>query len=151
MIRPLLFAAALVVAAAAPVAACTCTEPPSVEDSRALSAAVFTGVAIGVVLDTEPYPEQYIFTFRVHAWWKGPLTELVTIRTASSGAACGVGFLENVEYLVYAYPNPGSEPYVSLCSRTARAAGNPDIPALGPPAAVPASPSSWGRVKSLYR
>ena len=153
MIRALLLSAALSVTLVAGASACSCPSRPSVPDALAQSHVVFLGTVVSVnPPQTLEYDGYSIVTFQVSAWWKGPQTETYTVRT-DSPFMCGNWFIPGSEYLVYAEPpyHEWPEAITSNCSRTGLAGGNPDIPALGPPAAVPAEASTWGRVKSSYR
>lgn len=49
---------------------------------------------------------------------KGVETDTITISTPSNSAACGINFIENKEFLVYAYENDQQEINAWLCGRT---------------------------------
>ncbi len=147
--RDVALAALLALALPAPAKACSCGPWPSVEDSKAASQSVFTGIPISIV-DLESPGDTRRITFQVAAVWKGAVTPQYSVLSGDP-AMCGVTFTLGEEWLVYAFPFDASEVYAHICSRTARAAGNPDIAALGPPLSTPALARSWGRVKSLYR
>jgi hypothetical protein len=145
-------AAILALALASPAFACSCGSRPSVEDARAASAAVFTGIPVSIV---GPVPGDTggdrRVTFRVTAIWKGDVTATYSVVTGD-GPMCGVNFNLGEEWLVYAFPHFNApEVFTHICSRTARSAGNPDIAALGPPLTTPGLAGSWGWVKAQYR
>ncbi len=152
--RRVALAALLALALASPASACSCLPPPSVEASRAASHAVFTGIPISVVSAAPEHPDDVWVAFQVTAIWKGPVTAQYAVLTGATGGLCGVDFELGTEWLVYAFPvdaDPDPEVFTHICSRTARAAGNPDIEALGPPLSTPALARSWGLVKAIYR
>ena len=144
--RRLVPAALLALALASPAVACTCLPTPSVEDSKAASQALFTGIPIAI----EDVGSGKRVTFQVTAIWKGVVPAEYSVY-AGDPQMCGVDFTLGEEWLVYAFPFDDPEVYTHSCSRTARAAGNPDIEALGPPLSTPAFEGSWGLLKAIYR
>jgi len=153
MIRTLLLSAALSVTLVAGAAACSCMPRPTLPEEVAQSHAVFLGTVVSVnPPQTLEYDGYSIITFQVSAWWKGPLTATYVVRTWTP-SMCGNWYVVGTEYVVFAMPpdHAWPEAITSNCTRTRAAAGHPDIAALGPPAAVPAEASTWGRVKSSYR
>ncbi len=95
--------------------ACSCAMPPPPHEALEHTDAVF----IGTVAEVVEADGAFVVRFRVDRRIKGPRGEEVTVRTASSSAACGYYFREAREYLVYAQKTDGHL-HVSLCSRTAR-------------------------------
>jgi hypothetical protein len=147
--RRVVLAALVALALASPAYACSCGPRPSVEESRAASAAVFTGIPISIQSNADP-GGNFRVTFQVTAVWKGTVGAQYSL-LMDDPQMCGVSFRLGEEWLVYAFPYYAAEVYTYNCSRTARAAGNPDFEELGPPLTTPALASSWGLVKAIYR
>ena len=147
-----LLAVALVfsAAAAAPVRACSCAEPPDVATCVANARAVFLGTVTSIETVTEGPFVTIEAVFSVEKTWKGVAGPEARVVTSESSASCGYGFEFGVSYVVYAnvWPNTDGPLRTSLCSRThATYEGDPEIPLLG----TPSLPTSWGALKAGYR
>ena len=142
------------------VYACSCVLPGPPDQALAESGAVFSGTVTAV---TRPANVGGIapvrVTFTVARVWKGPEEVTMIINTPDSSASCGVDFVENGEYLVYARNVEGTF-QATLCSRTTQLANaGEDLAALGegkaptapaggaePPSALPAA----GEAQATY-
>ncbi|MFB5678256.1 hypothetical protein ACE3NQ_16650 [Paenibacillus terreus] len=127
----------LLVAKPSVVYACSCAEPPSPEEARAQSTAVFSGKAVSlkqrtalIVSSGDPVK----VTFQVNRVWKGNIGSTTVVTTAMSSESCGYEFTEGQQYLVYARNDQFSGVLrTTLCDRTvllSEAAG--DLQELGP-------------------
>lgn len=95
------------------VLACSCAEPPSVEESLKYKTAIFTGKVIRL---EQPKPEEdgsissaapVKVTLEVTEVWKGELGKETDIYTAMDGASCGYGGFElDQEFIVFTYGKP---------------------------------------------
>ena len=84
-----------------PLSACSCAGPPPPPmEALAQSDHVFHGTVVSI--DTSD-PTRHFVRFEPHAVWKGSAEEELEVRTASSSAACGVLFVQGLDYVVYAY------------------------------------------------
>ncbi|WP_422658381.1 hypothetical protein ACK8P5_22165 [Paenibacillus sp. EC2-1] len=93
--------------------ACSCAEPPSVEENLQRKTAVFTGKVIRI---EQPKPEEdgsissavpVKITLEVAKVWKGELGKETDVYTAKDGASCGYGdFALDQEFIVFAYGKP---------------------------------------------
>ena len=84
-----------------PLSACSCAGPPPPPmEALAQSDHVFHGTVVSI--DTSD-PTSHFVRFETHAVWKGAADEELEVRTASSSAACGVLFVQGLDYVVYAY------------------------------------------------
>ena len=99
--------------------ACSCVRPGTPSDELARSTAVFVGRVIsvtrhsredGMVAGMDPVTVE----FDVQSTWKVPDYETMYLTTARDDGACGIGFREGDEYLVYS-PDGVT---VHLCTRT---------------------------------
>jgi hypothetical protein len=63
-------------------------------------------------------PGQYLVHFDVTKSYRGAPGELVVVHTADQGSACGYGFAEGHDYLVYGYTAPNGDVTTGHCSRT---------------------------------
>lgn len=126
--------------------ACTCVPNPPPATALAESDAVFAGRIIELSRGTDPIAP-IIAKFEVSRVWKGPVTEIVEVRTPRDSAACGLSFAPGTEWLVYADRVEGSLT-ASLCSRSTQMAyAAEDLAALGPgtpPNATPPTPPGAG-------
>ena len=151
----LLLATALATAlgAAARLEACTCTNEPTLAQEFESAAAVFTGRVTAI----QPAGDGFnvIVTLTPLLRWKGGLDDPVILATPENAGICGYAFEIAREYLVFAWPYSisGQETiFTHLCSRTASAEGNQDIPNLGSPLVPTAVRAmSWGGVKRAWR
>lgn len=105
--------------ASAPLFACSCAGvgPACTEAISPRISAVFLGTAGFVWPVLFPFLEDVEVTFTVQEAFKGVTTKKVTVRTASSGPACGFSFKRGEQYLVYAHQYNGRL-YTSICTRT---------------------------------
>jgi len=105
-------ACVLPVAAATPCAACSCAESTSLADSAARADVVF----VGTFVDTrEPFPsipglrssaDEVGRAFEVTEVRKGAAAVRTEVRTAASGASCGLEVVEDGVYVVVAHGTP---------------------------------------------
>ncbi|WP_213535460.1 hypothetical protein [Paenibacillus sp. J45TS6] len=91
------------------VHACSCAEPPSIEDQMNRKTAIFTGKLLSLTKpdkiwsSADPVKAQ----FEVKQVWKGELDSQTTVYTALSSESCGYeGFEVNEEFIVFAYGKP---------------------------------------------
>ncbi|MCM3781957.1 hypothetical protein M3231_03130 [Neobacillus mesonae] len=90
------------------VKACSCAEPPSIEDQMKGKTAIFTGKLLSL---TKPVEAKIMSSadpvkalFEVKTVWKGELNSQTTVYTAMNSASCGYeGFEVNEEFIVFAY------------------------------------------------
>ena len=110
--------------------ACTCAQPPSVQEGLKLADAVF----LGLVERFELADAGRIATFRVRRVWKGPESSRVQVTTGGGDGDCGYHFIAGMEYLVYARQGARNILRTNICTRTKRASGEAvdDLKALGP-------------------
>jgi hypothetical protein len=128
--------------------ACSCAESPSANAELQSHTAVFSGRVLSV---KEPSrllnwssADPVKVTFEVYRVWKGDVGKKVSVQTAMSGASCGFDFVENQEYLVYAYGDM-ADLKAGLCSRTqAFLTSSNDIEALGAPFMSPIEEQTGG-------
>lgn len=83
--------------------ACSCIEPPGIEEELSRSDAVFSGKVISVE-DRPPFiavPGKTVI-LQVGKIWKGISQSQVKIATGQGGGDCGYDFAVGQEYLVYA-------------------------------------------------
>lgn len=122
--------------------ACSCAVPGSVSAELRNSSVVFAGKvtdseSFGALMNGYP---QMRYTFQVSEVWKGSVKSTIIVESGMGGGDCGAGFVDDEEYLVYAY---GTGPYyTSMCTRTASLSaatedldelGEGDIPEPAPP------------------
>ena len=131
---------ALIVFSAQSALACSCAPPPPPKKALEAAQAVFLGKVIKI---EKPADKNRGFgavtiTFEVSTNYKGVKTKQVTVRTASSGAACGYGFAKGNSYLVYCYSSDkGKTLSTNICTRTrTKKNAKADIKAIGPGNAV---------------
>ncbi|RCW46461.1 hypothetical protein [Paenibacillus prosopidis] len=118
------------------VHACSCAEPPSIEDQMNRKTAIFTGKVLSLTKpdkgkfwsSADPVKAQ----FEVKTVWKGKLGSQTAVYTALSSASCGYeGFEVNKEYIVFAYGDP-DRLETGLCEGTKTlASAKEDLKALG--------------------
>ena len=101
--------------------ACSCLEPGSPSEELEEADAVFMGRVVSVrevekVHGDLTYVDSVITEFDVKTVWKGPVNQTMYI---DSGGPCGIGFIEGVEYIVYAYYSDHWDGLATgLCTRT---------------------------------
>lgn len=93
--------------------ACSCAEPPSVEENLQNKTAVFTGKVIRL---EQPKPDEdgsissaapVKITLEVAEVWKGEIGKETDVYTAMDEASCGYGgFVLDQEFIVFAYGKP---------------------------------------------
>jgi hypothetical protein len=113
--------------------ACSCAINTSVCSVYWSTSSLFLGhvVRIEHVYDTPPEekvvngktvtvigPGQYLVHFDVAKSYRGAAGEQVVVHTPDQGPACGYGFQEGHDYLVYANPARNGDLSTSRCSRT---------------------------------
>lgn len=112
-----------IVAGPTAASACSCAEPPGVEEELERSDAVFSGKAIEV--DEKPAlfsASTRTIIFQVGQIWKGIEQSQVEITTGQGGGDCGFKFNMGQEYLVYAVKSEmyGTNELITIiCDRTA--------------------------------
>jgi hypothetical protein len=86
--------------------ACSCAEPPAVEDEFEQSTAVFTG-KVREIKEQKHLGGRMTkkVLFDVTKTWKGVSESQVIIATGFGGGDCGYEFQNDEEYLVYASPS----------------------------------------------
>jgi MYXO-CTERM domain-containing protein len=109
-------AAFLTLSQAGDALACKCAPPPPVATALEESTAVFAGKVTSVSRQEDP-TAAVVVKIKVSQAWKGASGDTIEVRTRSSSAACGIGFEEGAEWLVYASTNEGALSAIS-CSRT---------------------------------
>ncbi len=109
-----LVAASAMTLAAAEAGACSCMQIAA-REAVDRADAVFEGRVVEVREDGM----ERVITLAVVQYWKGVDTERVELRTASSSAACGVEFVADTSWLVYAQRREGAL-RTGLCDRTQR-------------------------------
>ncbi len=111
-----------------PARACSCLPPPPPKVALSQSDAVFEGRPFA----TNVVGSMAEFSFEVDRVWKGELPARVTIKTATSSAACGRTYQIGQSYVVYARRGTGTALLDGLCSRTrTSAAAGEDLEELG--------------------
>jgi hypothetical protein len=115
-----LLAAAIVLAAAwllpRPAAACKCMLLAP-NEAAAQASAVFEGRVVEVSDEQGAELPRRKVTLRIVRGWKGMQSERAVVTTASDSAACGVDFVRDQNYLVYATTQDGALS-ATTCSRT---------------------------------
>lgn len=112
-----------VVAWPAASSACSCEQPPGVEEELSRSDAVFSGKA--VLVDEKPVlfsAATRSVVFQVAQVWKGPAHSQIKIKTGQGDGDCGINFSAGQEYLVYAVKSEmygENELTTIICDRTA--------------------------------
>ena len=101
--------------------ACSCLEPGPPSEEMEKADAVFMGRVVSVSIVAEvrgdvTHVDSVITEFDVKTVWKGPVSQTTYI---NSGGPCGIGFIEGVEYIVYAYHSDYRDGLgTGLCTRT---------------------------------
>jgi protocatechuate 3,4-dioxygenase beta subunit len=144
--------------AASPSAACSCVGPIPVCSVYWSTSVLFLGHVIRVehVYDEPPGetigPGQYLAHFAVTKSYRGTLGEQVVVHTADQGSACGLGFQEGHDYLIYGYTASNGDLSTNHCTRThevADQAEDPDIRWIEALTKAPRGASVYGRIRSL--
>lgn len=94
--------------------ACSCLPPPPPLESMDAAHAVFVGVPLAVQSIGE---RQRIFEFEVVESFKGDLKKRVKVVTGRGDGDCGIAFVIDHRYLVYANRS-GRHLSAHLCTRT---------------------------------
>ncbi|WP_342542674.1 hypothetical protein MHH33_00870 [Paenisporosarcina sp. FSL H8-0542] len=117
--------------------ACSCAQPPSVEDELERSQAVFSGKVLEVKVQKnfKGYVKKRVL-IEVAETWKGVSESQVIITTGSGGGDCGYEFQVGQEYLVYATESTmygdKAELVTVICDRTTElSAAQEDLTVLG--------------------
>jgi len=153
-VRGLAPALVLLALATPPAAACTCTEPPPLQQEFDAAWLVFSGRVLEIQED--PFGTLAVSLDPIDRW-KGPLSPGQLVVTPLNGGVCGFTFEVGQEYLVFAFYYPYGvtmtpTPFTHLCSRTSLLAGNPYVASLPPPLVpTPAARPTWGALKIGYR
>lgn len=90
------------------VKACSCAEPPGIDDQLNRKTAIFTGKLLSLTkaVETTSWSSADLVKaqFEVTMVWKGELNSQTTVYTALSSESCGYeGFEVNEEFIVFAY------------------------------------------------
>ncbi|MFZ3591203.1 hypothetical protein ACOI1C_18650 [Bacillus sp. DJP31] len=113
-----------------PSYACSCIQPPPVDEEYKQVTAVFSGKVIDIKNQLNP-SEPMKVTFQVDQSWKGVSEGKISIYTAKDSAACGYAFNMDDSYLVYASEYEGKL-NTGLCSLTKElSAASEDLVILG--------------------
>jgi hypothetical protein len=114
----LMLCAALAPSSPATAWACRCiAPPPPPREALAEADHVFHGTVVAIAVENDGF--DHLVEFEVHEVWKGSARAELVVRTASSGAACGVNFIVGENYAVYAYDsNQGAPIATNSCTRT---------------------------------
>lgn len=119
---------ALMLGTASGVLACSCVPPGDPMSEMEQATAVFAGR----VYSMERSGGSVWVHFELAQVWKGPYQSILTVRTNDSSAACGFEFVQDQDYMVYAYGEM-NDLQVSLCSRTRPlSVAEEDLKLLGP-------------------
>ena len=122
--------------------ACRCVAPPPPPlEALAEAASVFHGTVVSIAVEDDGF--DHLVTLDVHAVWKGTAASELTVTTASSSAACGVGFVVGEDYAVYAFDTTEelADLATNSCTRT-RPFTREEGEELGEPIAVfPGAPA----------
>ena len=134
--------------------ACKCAVPGSPSEELEKFDAVFAGKVLSIEHSFDPdtpsrSPGDYTTVgFTVNTVWKGVVDKNIDLTTPPTGGSCGFAFVEEEEYIVYAYEGTeeNANLNVSFCGRTAPLGeAQADLDALGEgyaPQAGTAGPSS---------
>jgi len=114
------------------VFACSCVAGIPQEESFEMAKAVFSGRVLSIDENDgfsdkilgffkPPFSSRREVKIQVLESWKGVNSDVVTVATGRGGGDCGVAFLKNEEYLIYAYD--ASERFktelgTDICNRT---------------------------------
>lgn len=146
------------------VYACSCRPPGPPAEALANATAVFSGKVTALSAPADRGGSDPVqVTFAVTKGWKGADQSTIVILTPASSASCGVDFVEDQEYLVYASESEGRL-QTNLCSRTTQLAmAGEDLAVLGagtpptsgggaaPPISMPATGGDlrWSNLQQL--
>lgn len=140
--------------------ACSCMEIEKPTKAFRSTPVVFVGTVKSInSADSRVLGDEFIFhdlrtTFIVDEAFKGKKDKEIDIYTSSQGTACGFGFNEGEQYLVYAYGGMGERKYygTSICSRTSLAEDKEDeIAVLRSLSKGKFEPRIYGRVEEIVR
>lgn len=99
--------------------ACTCEPPGTVEDEFVKSTVVYTGTVQNISRVAGASWENVAIRALVEQSWKGlHEQQIITVRTASSEAACGFTFRVGETFLIYADVNNDGILVTNNCRRT---------------------------------
>lgn len=116
-----------------PAYACSCVVPPPPEEALNEAEEVFAGEVIDIT--SADSSGDLTVRFAVSESWKGVEHQEIEVSTPNNSAACGFGFEEGKEYLVYTYENSdgsGADSATGLCQRSAElSSAGEDLDALG--------------------
>jgi hypothetical protein len=128
---PRIFSLSLILLTALSIEALACRCLPPKPPAEAMEKSL--GVFAGKVTATKVNGQQLIATVSVSQSWKGEPAREVTVRTASSSAACGIAFKADTEYLFYCTGEKEGVWATNSCTRTRGLKGaKEDLEALGP-------------------
>ena len=134
--------------------ACKCVVPGSPSEELEKFDAVFAGKVLSIQHSFDPDTpsrspgDHTTVGFAVNTVWKGVVDKNIDLTTPPTGGSCGFAFVEEEEYIVYAYEGTeeNANLNVSFCGRTAPLGeAQADLDALGDgyaPQAGTAGPSS---------
>ncbi|UVI27270.1 hypothetical protein [Paenibacillus spongiae] len=118
------------------VHACSCAQPPSIEDQLNRKTAIFTGKVLSLTKpaqrEIQSSADPVEAQFEVKTVWKGEVGSQTAVYTALSSVSCGYeGFEVNKEYIVYAHGDP-DRLETGLCEGTKTlTSAQDDLEALG--------------------
>lgn len=115
IVVPILFALGL-----ASARACSCAHADEICRSVRHADIVFRGTPSHERRETVDSHGVRVFDFVVAEVFKGPSTGRIAVHTALHSGACGVDFIANVEYLVFASGGPDGRLYTNLCAGNVR-------------------------------
>lgn len=149
-----ILALALVALAPGASRACTCSEPPTLQQEFDGAWKVFSGRVVAI----QPELDGLVAViFEPYERWKGTLDFYEKVVTPEDEGTCRYRFGVGGEYLVFGrYHLVGitytPTAFTHSCSRTSPLYGNPYLAQLPPPLLpTPAAARSWGTLKVGYR
>lgn len=101
--------------------ACGCTSTPLTKDSLNDYEAVFSGTVTDIEemgKEKDSWGEQKVkVTFNVIKWWKGQMTEQITLHTVLNTSSCnGYYFEKKQSYLIFSFKNKDGTLGTSICN-----------------------------------
>jgi hypothetical protein len=105
-----------------PALACSCIRSEFSKKDVDNASYILKGEVLEVHLDKER--RQKVIKFRVDRKFKGETDNIVEVRTASNGAACGLYVLKDDKWLLFVYENEGKMS-VGLCAKNIRYSRRP--------------------------
>lgn len=104
--------------------ACSCGEPKPPTEAALAADAVFLGKVTKIDVGSSTLKAE----FAVERVWKGSIGKIVSVSTASAGAACGASFEQDKTYVIYGYYDSEGILTTQYCTRThALEPNDPDV------------------------